>query len=165
MGMAGGTKVSIVLCDSPWRGKHQVTTTKWSLWSTVYMETRNDNNQRVLQWIPVDAFGRMLGRRNRLPGSFPYFYPNRLWYPEMLKLSTFLCKCFYPGRQYVTYQEAFWAHSSEAAEAGRFAGNTTMGMPPVITLFLSPLSTVIFHIVQSIELGSVPVSAKIMQLQ
>lgn len=68
------------------------------------------------------------GKMESLSWLIPVLPPS---HTEMVKLSTFLSKCFYPGRQYFTHHEAFWTHSSEAAEAVRFAGNT-MGMPPVI---------------------------------
>lgn len=59
----------------------------------------------------------------------------------------------------------FWkeTHSSKAAEAVRFAENT-MDMPArLLDFFLTYL--VIFKIIQPIRLVSVPVPAKIMQLQ
>lgn len=59
-----------------WRGTQQVTTTKWPLRSTVYMETRMTTTGRVLQRTPGDPLGQTAGRRNRLLDSFCTFTPT-----------------------------------------------------------------------------------------
>lgn len=109
MGMWGGINVSIVLCSLR-RAKHQVTTTKWLLRSTGYLETRMTTTGWVLRWTPGDVLGQTTRRWNRLLDSYLHFYSNKLWHTERLKLSTFLCKCFFPRRQYFTRHEGFWKH-------------------------------------------------------
>lgn len=48
----------------------------------------------------------MMGRQTRLPDSFLDSHPDKPPHTETLKLSTFLCKCFYPGRHYFTHHDA-----------------------------------------------------------
>lgn len=75
---------------------------------------------------PGDTLAWRTGSWNRLPDALLDSHPCKRPHSEMLKLTTFLCKCFYAGRHYFTHHEAFWkeTHSSQAAEAVRFAEKT-----------------------------------------
>lgn len=128
--MRGAVQVSMVLCCFPRRGKHQGTKTKRSPRGTVHMETGNGNNSGRPSLKQLETLSLRGGEgRHRLPDSFLDSHPYRPPHALTLRLSTFLCKCLYPGRRYFTHHGAFQKEtcSSQAADAVRFAEKTTTG--------------------------------------
>lgn len=156
MGIWEEIKVSTVLC-SPWKGKHQVTTTKWSLGSTVHMVTRMTTTGWVFQGTPVDSWSDN-GKTESLTRLISVLLFQQMVTHWDAKAVSFSLSTLLPS------MKSSGTTCLRSSKRGKFVRNLTMNIPQIILNFLLSY-LVIFKIIQPIKLVSVPVSVKIRQLQ